>query len=144
MKQARMIVTFGMEARQKAKIAVRQPLAKLTIKTRVLTQEYLDIVADELNVKQVLVDEQLATDVSLDLEITSELKREGEYRELVRAVQDLRKTKGLTPSDTIALALADEYKSIVSGFETDMQKTVLAKSITFGLPDGEKIAITLQ
>ena len=144
MKQARMIVTFGMEARQKAKIAVRQPLAKLTIKTRVLTQEYLDIVADELNVKQVVVDEQFAGDVSLDLDITPELKREGDYRELVRAVQDLRKTKGLTPSDTILLTLADEYKAIVAGFETDMEKTVLAKSIAFGLPNGEKIAITLQ
>ena len=46
-----------------------------------------------------------ATSVALDLELTSELRREGLARELVRAVQDLRKSSGLAVDDRIELAV---------------------------------------
>ena len=43
--------------------------------------------------------------VALDLEITDELRAEGIAREVVRAVQDLRKSKGLAVEDRITLQL---------------------------------------
>jgi isoleucyl-tRNA synthetase len=43
--------------------------------------------------------------VALDLEITDELRAEGIAREVVRAVQDLRKSKGLAVEDRIKLQL---------------------------------------
>jgi isoleucyl-tRNA synthetase len=43
--------------------------------------------------------------VALDLELTPELRREGLARELVRAVQDLRKAAGLEVADRIELAV---------------------------------------
>jgi isoleucyl-tRNA synthetase len=43
--------------------------------------------------------------VALDLELTPELRREGLARELVRAVQDLRKASGLAVEDRIELAV---------------------------------------
>ena len=107
----------------------------------------MEIIKDELNIKAidfVKKENSEKIEVELDLNISPELKREGEFRELVRAVQDTRKNKGLTPSDVISLVLADEYKDVIAGFENDLKKTVLAKDVSFGLPDGEKISITVQ
>lgn len=138
MQKVREIVTLGMEARQKAKFAVRQPLAQLKAKNLKLKDQYLEIIQDELNVKNVVEDESLETEVWLDTEITPELKREGEYRELVRAIQDTRKKQGLTPSDVITLTLPENTKDTVVGFEDDLKKTVLAESVTFA---GSEIVI---
>jgi isoleucyl-tRNA synthetase len=46
--------------------------------------------------------------VALDLEVTPELRREGLARDLVRAVQDLRKAAGLAVDDRIELAVEAE------------------------------------
>jgi isoleucyl-tRNA synthetase len=44
--------------------------------------------------------------VALDLELTDELHREGQARELVRAIQDARKASGLDVGDRIELGLS--------------------------------------
>jgi isoleucyl-tRNA synthetase len=44
--------------------------------------------------------------VALDLELTDELRREGQARELVRAIQDARKAAGLDVSDRIELGVS--------------------------------------
>jgi isoleucyl-tRNA synthetase len=49
-----------------------------------------------------------ATSVALDLEVSAELRREGLARDLVRAVQDLRKAAGLAVEDRIELAVKAE------------------------------------
>jgi isoleucyl-tRNA synthetase len=46
-----------------------------------------------------------ATAVALDLEVSPELRLEGLARDLVRAVQDLRKSAGLDVADRIELAI---------------------------------------
>ncbi len=138
MQKVRETVTLGMEARQKAKFAVRQPLNKLKVKSEKLKVEYYEILKDELNVKEIVQDAAIESEVELDTEITPELKREGEYRELVRAIQDTRKKQGLTPSDVITLTLPENAKDTVAGFEGDLKKTVLAESVTFA---GSEIVI---
>ena len=72
------------------------------------------------------------TTVELDTEITPELKREGEYRELVREIQDMRKEKGLIPNDKIILTLPKKHQEAITGFETELKKTVGATEIKFG------------
>lgn len=105
MEQVRTIVTLGLEARQKANVKVRQPLTQIAVATT-LTQEYLDIIKDELNVKAVVVDESLAQGViSLDTEITDELRDEGEMRDLIRMIQDMRKAADLVPNDRVTVHL---------------------------------------
>ena len=52
----------------------------------------------------------------------------------------MRKEKGLKPSDVIKLALANEYKETVSGFEEDLKKTAGVLDIAFGDSE-EKIRI---
>ena len=134
MSQAREVVTFGLQERQKAQINVRQPLPKLTT-TVAFQKEFNVIVADELNIKEIV----RGNENKLSTEITSELKQEGEYRELVRAVQDLRKKARLTPKDKIKLFLPAKYRDLTSKFETDLQKAVWASEIKF--TDQEEIKI---
>ncbi|MDQ3956009.1 MAG: isoleucine--tRNA ligase [Actinomycetota bacterium] len=54
--------------------------------------------------------------VALDLELTPELEAEGIAREIVRAVQDLRKNGGLAVEDRIELWLSSEVDQISAAF----------------------------
>lgn len=110
MKLTREIVSLGLEARQKAKIPVRQPLSKLEVKNLDLSAEYLDLIKDELNVKELLENKNIEAGVLLDITITPALKAEGEYREFMRDVQDRRKQMGLNPGDKMPMTITDLYK----------------------------------
>ena len=113
MAAARRAVALGLQARETAKTRVRQPLARAVVSGAGadLAVRHASIVADELNVKLVAAESAApsagaganATDggmtVSVDTEITPELRAEGMARELVRAVQNLRKKSGLAVAD---------------------------------------------
>ncbi|MCC6323341.1 class I tRNA ligase family protein [Candidatus Nomurabacteria bacterium] len=143
MQQVRDIVTLGLEARQKAGIKVRQPLGELRIKNYELREEYNEILKDELNVKNIKVDNTIENEVQLDTNITEDLKREGDYRELLRAVQDMRKKEGLMPSDIVTLTIATDTKGeeLIKEYEADFKKTVGAKEIKIEQNDGVEIKI---
>lgn len=102
MEEVRKICSLALEARQKAGIKVRQPLQKLQVESGKLKAEFLDLIKDEVNVKEVV-----QGDFMLDTTITDELKREGEERDVIRAVQDLRKVAGLSSHDAAVLVSAD-------------------------------------
>jgi isoleucyl-tRNA synthetase len=140
MAQVRSICTIGNALRKKLAIPVRQPLQSIMVRGESLPAEYCQLIMDELNVKSVLFDPALDDEAVLDTTMTPELKAEGEYRELVRAVQDLRKNKGLTPSDTINITLSPTIEPLLAPFLEDFKKTVLAATVTFA--EGE-INITL-
>ncbi len=139
----RKIVTLGLEARQKAGIKVRQSLALLEVKNYKLDSEYTDLIKDELNIKEIKENKNLETEVFLDVVITEDLKQEGDYRELVRGIQDMRKKMGLTPSDIISLSVEtnEEGKKLIQKFETDLLKTILASKIEFKQNEGEPLKI---
>ena len=139
MAEVRKIVSLGLEARQKAKIQVRQPLAKLELANLSLTTEYIELIKDELNVKEVSAGKEF----KLITELTHELKQEGSYRELLRAVQDMRKKMGLTPSDMITLSVEtdDAGKSLIQKFEQDIKKIALASKIEFKDTNSEEVKI---
>ncbi|MBY0376443.1 class I tRNA ligase family protein, partial [Patescibacteria group bacterium] len=133
MNTLRSIVSLGLEARQKAKIQVRQPLLKLEVKNFTLGGEYIDLIRDELNVKEVKQNKNIEGDISLDIEITEDLKQEGSYRELLRGIQDMRKKMNLTPSDIITLCIETDNngKNLVQKFEGEMKKTATISKIEF-------------
>ena len=143
MKLVRQIVSLGLEARQKAGIKVRQPLSLIKVKNLFLNQEYLELIKDELNVKEIICDKHIETEIELDTKITEDLKKEGNYRELVRALQDMRKKLGLTPSDAVLMSVEtdDVGKKLIQNFENDLKKTVLVSKIEFKANDGEEIKI---
>ncbi|MDQ3076791.1 MAG: class I tRNA ligase family protein, partial [bacterium] len=116
MQKTRDIVSLGLEARAKVGIKVRQPLASLKVN---IVGLYIDLLKDEVNVKEII---EFAEEgkVELDTTITPELKLEGQAREFIRSLQDLRKKAGLSPSDTISLTVdtSDEGKNIIDSFKT--------------------------
>ncbi len=143
MEDVRKIVTLGLEARQKAGIRVRQPLAKLEVKNLSLSAEFLALIKDEINVKEIKENNNIEAEVLLDIEISSELKTEGTYRELVRALQEMRKKIGLTPNDMVELVIGTDEagKNLVRKFENEIKKVVLVSEIKVADNDGEEIKV---
>lgn len=155
MEMVRDIVTKALQLRQKANIKVRQPLASLKLKIKNekparaggLKIEYADIIKDELNVKEVVEDKNISEEIELDTNLTPELKLEGDYREFLRGVQDMRKKKGLMPADKIGLEISGSAEKLVKPFIEDFKKTAGVEKVEFkdseGLPAqaGEEIKV---
>jgi len=129
MAAARRVVETGHALREQAKIKVRQPLTEMRSNEPDLGSELADLIADELNVKQVRFG--LAQN-ELDTEITPALEMEGLAREIVRAVQAMRKTSGLELSDRIELFYATDdelVKKTMIEFAEYIQGETLAVEI---------------
>ncbi len=147
------IVEVAMRLRAESKIIVRQPLASLKLKvtpdngnklghaSENLKEEYLEIIKEEINVKEIIVDDSIQGEIELDTNITPELKEEGDYRELLRAVQDLRKRNGLTPKDKPKLFVYSNDNDFVKKFEGELSKTASIDSISYQENEGEEIII---
>ncbi len=122
MAEVRRLASLILEARQRAGIKVRQPLAKVTVRGVALEgdSELLALLADEVNVKEIMFGGACDGEVLLDTEITDELRREGDIRELVREVQDLRKQRGLQPHERIALTIEPAYEALVEAARRDL------------------------
>lgn len=137
MTSARDVVAEALHLRKTNQIAVRQPLAAVALGDRyealLANKEVMQIVADEVNVKEIIAldiglhDDWLVSDegegsVRLDAEITPKLRTEGQVRELFRTVQGMRKDAGFKPQDKITLAIVgkgDAYDAFVTAAERD-------------------------
>ncbi len=142
MQETRQIVSLGLEARMKSGIKVRQPLAKLTICIK-LAESFQELIKDEVNVKEVVFREGQGDSIELDTEITPELKEEGNMREIMRAVQELRKEAGLNVSDRVSLKIQtnDEGRAVVEKFKILISKTAGLSDILFEENDGKEIVL---
>lgn len=114
MGEVRKVVSLGLEARQKANIKVRQPLQSLTISDNALkgNLELLELIKDEVNVKEVLFG--APEGVILDLELSDVLREEGALRDIVREIQELRKKASLQPKESAVLTVPDERYDFIS------------------------------
>jgi isoleucyl-tRNA synthetase len=102
MSVVRRVVATGLAARNAAGIKVRQPLRSVTIAERPLSAELQSILLEELNIKAARYEGEGGT-VTLDTEITEDLKLEGLGRDIVRTIQELRKRCGFAVDDRIHL-----------------------------------------
>ena len=144
MAEARKIVTVALQERAKANIKVRQPLAKLSIKNASLGTELFAVIKDEVNVKEVVVDATLVTDTLLDTAVDENLRKEGVARDVIRAIQDLRKTEGLTVGDKVTLLLdSDEKgKELVRAHLADVKRVTLVIGVEYAhLPNATALEV---
>jgi isoleucyl-tRNA synthetase len=128
MASVRTSITEGLALRAQASIKVRQPLASVTVPE--VPESYTEIIAEELNVKEV----RWGTELALDLEITSELKREGVMREVVRQVQNARKAAELQVDDRISLVLStddEELMDTIKEHGSVISQETLASSLDY-------------
>jgi isoleucyl-tRNA synthetase len=152
METVREYVNAGLSIRAKERQKVRQPLASVTIPSLGKFVDFEDILTEELNVKKVIVGGEL----SLDLTLTPELKREGLMREIIRHVQSARKAAGLNVDDRIDVSFETEDENVMAAineFGETIRAEVLADAITdaeyatyqtVAKVEGAQLRITLQ
>ena len=137
MSSVRQLVEQGLSARAAAGIKVRQPLAELKVKNaelRIDDQALLALVKDELNVKAVSFNAKIENENELDINITEELKAEGQAREIIRQINQLRKDQGLTIQDKVVIYQTG-LDGIFGQFDSIIKKSTLAVDIQAGTID---------
>ena len=110
MNLARLIVADGHALRKEMGVKIRQPILKMAISIEghyeKIRKEIFQIVIDELNIKNLSINNGKIKYPDKEVVMTqTELKKEGEVRDIVRSVQLLRKAAGLTIADRIKLYL---------------------------------------
>ena len=148
MKEVRAIVSHALLLRAEKGIKVRQPLKRLSIKkqeTRVKeNEELVALIKDEVNVKEVVFGATIAEELALDTDITEDLKKEGQLRDLIRAVQDLRKKAGLTPADyaVVTIETGEDGKRFVEENEQALKEVAMLQEIAFSTaPQGNEVTV---
>jgi isoleucyl-tRNA synthetase len=77
--------------------------------------------------------------VALDLELTGALRAEGTSRELVRALNDSRKSAGFEIADriTVVIDADDRLQGIIEQYRSAITAEILATDLSFGVGDRE-------
>ncbi len=151
MADCRAIITEGLALRMArddefGQIKVRQPLAKLVYGGEKLDEFYENIIAEEVNVKNVEHGEKTV----LDKELTPALKDEGFVRELIRFVQSARKKAGLNVDDRIVLSVsADIPEAYCEMLTNEVLATKLDKDSNYSYDEivkveGQNLTISLE
>ena len=129
MRVARQIVELTHAKRKEANIKLRQPLGGLAMISPVAPSDFIkEVIASEVNVKEVTNKKGDTISVELDLKMTPQLKAEGEAREIIRAIQAKRKELGVKLSDTVSVTLPSWPKE----HEEWIKKQTLAKELKTG------------
>jgi isoleucyl-tRNA synthetase len=134
MKKVREIVNLGLKERARLGLKVRQPLSELAAGDPAvgLEPELTDLIKEELNVKSFRHDPGLKGEIKLDATITAELRQEGQVREIIRHVQELRKQAGLTPADKISIYCSGDnsLKRVMEENKKLIMKETLAEALS--------------
>ena len=145
METVRKVVEMGLSMRSESGIKVRQVLSQFYISgTEFSFADSTSIIAEELNVKEVLLEnfdkedihlkkkEDWGFKMALNTHITDELKKEGLVREIVRTINQIRKEQGMTIEDEVMVEYHtddENLKAVFVDYETEIKKSVLAREL---------------
>ncbi|MFA5986963.1 MAG: isoleucine--tRNA ligase [Parcubacteria group bacterium] len=142
MQLVRDVISEGLKLRARTQLKVRQPLQKLTVESKSwkVSQEMEDIVREELNVKEIVSIEKIDGEqknigeingikIELDIVVTDALKREGQAREIIRHIQQLRKKVGYNVDDRISVGV-EGMADVFAVHKDIIAHEVLAKEIS--------------
>ena len=131
----RSLAEAGHRARKESKLKVRQPLNSVMIALAKDTEfnesdALIEILKSELNVKKVVLSKGESEQhvVVFDTALTPLLVQEGKMRDLVRSIQEERKTKQVKQDQKIKLTIPAEFMQ----WKGYIAKRVLASEITEG------------
>jgi isoleucyl-tRNA synthetase len=137
MSTVREICEQGNMVRKTQNISTRQPLSKAVIassKKLSLTTDLIDVIKNELNIKDIEITETKDNlSVTLDTEITPELKAEGDTRTLIRDIQSLRKETNLD--------LKDKIKIFTPVWSKDFESEILSKTLAVSIEKSDTLKI---
>lgn len=117
------------------------------LQSELATQGWIEIAGERLTADEVEVRAEKHADlalvedegwaVALDLELDDDLRAEGTARELVRALNDARKSAGLQIADRILVTIdADEHlRQVIDAHRSTVAGEVLATAIDYGPGD---------
>ncbi|MDO8515215.1 MAG: class I tRNA ligase family protein, partial [bacterium] len=131
MEIVRKICELGHAQRKLNNLKVRQPLQKITI-DKDLPDDLLQLIKDELNVKEVIKGDK----IELDTKLTPELEAEGKARDLVRDIQDARKLAGTALNEKVIVELPD--------WPIDFTDYIKAKTLAKELKKGPVLRVILE
>lgn len=136
MSKTREVVSTALDLRQGAGVKVRQPLQSLTLKDN-LPEDYLSIISDEVNVKEVV----FGKEISLDTNITKDLLEEGLAREVIRAIQDARKKDNCNPNDKVSVKIftSENLKKNIDKYIDMISKTAMLSEINYSTKEEKHI-----
>ena len=153
------VSSLGRAARSEAGIKVRQPLARLLVKVRPGRQKdalkhLASQVLEEVNVKELdIVDDMPSTKnkdwplvsegdltVMLDTDVSPELAAEGTVREIVRRLQNMRRSAGFDIADHIITYYQGEayVRQVMADFAEYIKQETLSEQLVEEVP-GEGI-----
>lgn len=141
----RNLITQALDVRNSINVPVRQPLQSATFKGKDMDIEYKEIIADEINVKQVMFDEKADKNASLDEKLTPQLIKEGKIRNIIRMIQQSRKKHGFTldqTADATVYFKNEEKKTIEENIDHISELTSVRK-FTFKKGDEFEIKLTV-
>lgn len=144
MENIRDIVNLALAERSKQGIKVRQALLSLSVKDlKTDNKELIELIKEEINVKEVKEDKGINEDVKLDTTITPELKEEGNVREIIRQIQKMRKDNGFIPEDRIDVyyAQGEFFDTILERNKDHILSEVLANKFILSNEDLKEINI---
>ena len=145
METVRKVVEMGLSMRSESGIKVRQVLSQFYISgAEFAFADSKNIIAEELNVKEVLLEnfdkednhlkkkEDWGFKMALNIHVTEELKKEGLVREIVRTINQIRKEQGMTIADEVIVEYHTEDENLQAVFvdySTEIKKSVLAREL---------------
>ncbi len=140
MEEVRRLSSLALAIRSEKGVKVRQPLQSLEIKSKKLDvrdEEFLSILRDEVNVKEIKWNYEMKEELAFDLAITPELREEGLLREVVRMVQGLRHDANYVPTDAIELMIEcpKEVENALNTHMARLKKDVGAKKVNLKRSD---------